>query len=180
MGFKNFSNIILLLFCFSCSSDFPVECEECGFNCLKGDEKKVENNNCQWFDDCAFNYYPNARIDTKQSSGIAPGDKNVFEFTSLTSAVEGIRPEVKNALIFETDPSIRTFWINGEDFKDLNVHFKRTCTCGNIAFTPAILGCIAGEQQAIGVWFMYGKATVQTPNGDEDVKFQARFDAVNF
>lgn len=176
MIIKKFLFFILLVSCLSCSNEPPVECEDCGFNCLKGDEKKVENNSCEWFDDCAFNYYPNARIDTKQSNGITAGDKNVFEFTSLTSAIEGIRPEVKNTLIFESEASIRTFWTKGEDFKDLNVQFKRTCVCGNISFSPARVGCIAGEQQALGVWFMYGKVSVQTPNGDEEIKFQARFD----
>ncbi|MGR3810815.1 hypothetical protein [Jiulongibacter sp. NS-SX5] len=170
----------ILFFLLSCGeNELPESCDNCGFQCLTGEEKKLINNGCLWYDDCSFNYYRNSNIDLSGESSIQDGDKNVFEFKTMDTEVAGIRPEIKNTLLFETDPLDKTFWVNGNDFKKLNVHFKRTCTCGNVELSPAKSGCIAGEEQAPGVWFMFGKAIVTTPNGDEEVAFEARFNRVN-
>ncbi len=174
------SNLYLfaILFCFSCVGDLPFECEECGFKCLEGDRKNIGTNNCSWFDDCGFLFYPDSRIDVTKSNGIGPGSNNIFEFKTTLFAIEGIRPEIVKTLIFESDPAIRTFELNGAGFKSLNVHFKQECVCGDVKLTPVEEGCIAGEQQATGIWFIYGKVMVNTPSGEEEMKFEARFDRI--
>lgn len=174
---SSFYFLIPIILLWACQGGSSLgDCEDCGFQCLDGGERNVVTNNCFLFDNCGFTYYPNSRIDTKESNGIAPGENNVFEFMVSNEAVEGIRQEITNSLIFETDATIRTFEINGKEFNSLNAHFKRETLNGNIDFVPARSGCIAGEEQASGVWFMYGKVQVPTQDGSEDMKFEARFD----
>lgn len=167
---------VLIPILISCRGNLPTACDDCGFQCLTNGEKNVVTNNCFLFDDCGFNYYLNSRIDITESNGFSDGNKKVFKLTTSNDAVEGIRLNLKNTLVFELDDEIRRFEYNGQDFNSLKVQFKRESGSNINGFDEVKIGCIAGEQQANGVWFVYGKVNVPNVDTDESVKFEARFE----
>lgn len=169
-------SVLLSIALFSCNPTLPIDCEDCGFQCLTNGESNVVTNNCFLYDDCGFKYYFNSRIDISEDKGFSEGQNKVFEFTTSNDEVAGIRASLKNTIIFEVDDNLRVFEYNGEDFNRLNVQFRRESSSGNIGYDEVKIGCIAGEQQANGVWFVYGKINVPNVQVEESLKFEARFE----
>jgi len=59
----------------------------------------------------------------------------------------------------------------------MNVHYKRVCYCTDVRFKAVTEGCIQGEMQADGTWFIQGhlKKIDSPENADIDIKFDAQF-----
>lgn len=172
---------LVFLFLVSCNDfSFPPQCDDCGFQCLEEGEPNVFTNNCPLGFTCDYNVYTNAKIDISEPNGIGEGRNNVFEIITFTEAVAGTTDDdVRRTTLFEIPASQRTFYVSSEDLSRTKANLKLECFfCPNPNFVPAGVGCIAGEQQASGIWFVYGKVNFPYSDGDEEVKFEARFDEV--
>lgn len=171
----------LVLFLIACNDfSFPPQCDDCGFQCLQEGERNIFTNNCPLGFTCEYNVYTNAKIDTSEPNGIGEGRNTVFEIITFTEAVAGTtNDDVRKTTIFEIPANQRTFYVSPEDLSKTRANLKNECFfCLNPNFVPADVGCIAGEQQASGIWFVYGKINFPYSDGNEEVKFEARFNEV--
>lgn len=171
---------IILLFLASCNNfSFPPQCDDCGFQCLQEGELNVFTNICPLGFTCEYNVYQNAKVDISKPSGIGKGRNTVFEMITFTEAVINIADDdVRRTMVFEIPAGQRTFYVSPGDLAKTNAFLKSECFCLNTDFVPAGVGCVAGEEQANGVWFLYGKISFPYSYGNEEVKFQARFNKV--
>ena len=170
----------IILFFFSCNNfSLPPQCEDCGFICLQEGELNVFTNICPLGFTCEYNVYTNAKVDISEPSGIGKGRNTVFEMITYTEGVINIADdEVRRTMVFEIPADQRTFYVSPGDLSKTNAFLKSECFCLNTDFVPAGIGCLAGEKQANGIWFLYGKIAFPYSYGNEEVKFEARFEEV--
>ncbi|MFB0946661.1 MAG: hypothetical protein QMB24_11030 [Spirosomataceae bacterium] len=172
--------ISIVLFIVACNDwSFPPKCDDCGFICLQEDELNVFTNRCPLGFTCEYNVYTDSKVDISEPSGISKGRNTVFEMITYTEAVaSNINDDIRRTMIFEIPTDQRTFYVSPEDLTKTRAHLKTECICPTTQFVSGELGCIAGEMQFDGVWFVYGKVSFTYPYGTEEMKFEARFDEV--
>jgi hypothetical protein len=180
MGRLVLSISFILLFIVACNSwSFPPKCDDCGFVCLQEGEINVFTNNCPLGFTCEYNVYPNSKVDLSEPSGVGKGRNTVFEMITYTEAVaNNTNDDIRKTMIFEIPADQRTFYVAPEGLTKTKAHLKTECLCLTTDFVSGELGCIAGEMQFDGVWFVYGKVSFSYPYGTEEMKFEARFDEV--
>lgn len=84
--------------------------------------------------------------------------------------------ELTHILVFEMDKDQNSFSIEEEAFENMEIYFKRICFCEFVAFYPVVSGCLQGEKQTDGTWFVQGDlATATTFGGSFDVRIDAQF-----
>jgi len=170
---------ILVLFIFqSCDKEVHIpSCENCSFTCLEMDESNVIGNECIENWDCNFTVSPQSKIDLYESEGKVDGKKNVFQMINSTEGSLSIADdEFTNILVFELDESQMSFSVEDSELKDLKVHFRRICHCYEVDFKAIKSGCMQGEIQTDGSWFVQGNLVVSYSYGDFEIKFEAQFE----
>lgn len=173
LGF--FLALILIQACNKDDEQIPT-CENCSFTCLDTNETDVISNDCinNW--ECTFKVTPQSKVDLGEYEGLASGDKNVFQMINSTQGDLGIADdEYTNILVFELDESQNSFSVEGNELKEMQVHFRRICFCSEVEFKEISSGCLQGEKQADGSWFVQGKINVSYSFGNNEVKFDAQF-----
>lgn len=151
-------------------------CENCDFTCLEINESNVITNNCLMNWECNFNVIPQSRVDLNEFEGLANGAKNAFQMIYSTQGDLAIADdEFKNILVFELAESQNSFSVEDAELEAMQVHFRRVCYCIETDFIPVTSGCIQGEKQLDGSWFIQGKLNLSYSFGDFDVKFDAQF-----
>lgn len=169
---------VIVLFCQSCDTedDLIPTCENCTFTCIRVGDTAVFSNICMANWDCQFNVLPNARIKIEETEGVAEGANTVFQMMNSTLGSAIIADdEVTTVLVFELDNSKTSFTAEGEELQLLNMHFNRICYCVERGFVPVKVGCVQGEKQPDGQWFVQGSVIASYSYGDLTVKFDARF-----
>lgn len=173
---KNAIFILSIFFCSCTKSDVP-QCENCEFDCLVEGEEDVITNTCLPNYNCSFKLLPNSEFDKDEFGGFANGSKTVFQMITETEGDEKIADdEFTNILIFEIDEKQESFQVSEEELKNVNVHFKKVCFCSEVRFIAASSGCLKGQRQSDGSWYIQGKLTIPYSYGDQVVKVDARFE----
>lgn len=169
---------LLFVVCQSCQKDdvkIPT-CENCAFTCINMNETGVLTNECIENWECHFKVLPNSKVDIDETQGVAGGDKNVFQMiTSTQGDVLIADDEFTHILVFELDSSQTSFSLQDDALNAVKAHFRRICFCSEIQFMDVNLGCLQGEQQPDGSWFIQGNLVVSYSFGDIDVQFDAQF-----
>lgn len=162
----------------ACNNDDVVipTCENCNFTCLDMIDNEVFTSNCRDNYDCMYRVFTQSEVDIEEEKGFKSGDKNVFLMETETEGEPNIADdEFKNTLVFELDESQNSFSVDGNALSDMNVYFKRTCFCTEVEFKPVATGCLQGEKQTDGTWFVQGNLTISYSWGDFEVKVDAQF-----
>jgi len=169
--------ILLALFIFSsCKKNEVPTCKNCNFDCLEANEHDVITNNCLANWECDFVVVPDSKVDVEEYLGFTSGAKNVFQMLKSTQGEEFIADdEFTDILVFELDDSQKSFSADNNELEKMNVHFKRVCFCSEVLFLPITTGCLQGEKQSNGSWFVQGKLTIPFSYGSEVVKLDAEF-----
>ncbi len=170
--------LLVLMTIQSCNKDEmqTPTCENCAFTCLDANEPDVISNGCLDNWDCQFKFTPQSSVDITKNEGLASGDKTVFQMINSTEgAVEIADDEFTNILVFELDESQSSFSVEGDELSTMNVHFRRVCFCVDRGFQAVTVGCMQGEKQPDGTWFVQGNLTVPFSFGDVAIKFDAQF-----
>lgn len=156
--------------------DIPT-CVNCDFNCLEENDSTVITNAC--FDDweCSFKVSPQSAVNLEEREGLGNGEKNVFQMISITQGAPNIADdEFTNILVFEIEESQTSFSIDDANLANSKVHFRRICYCvDGVEFKAPTSGCIQGERQSDGTWFVQGDLNIAYSFGDFDLKFDALF-----
>lgn len=166
---------LVLVLVQSCNKD-EANCENCNFTCLDMNETDVISNDCidNW--DCNFKVTPESKVDVNDPSGVSSGDKNVFQMVNETDGLlEYIDDEVTNILVFELDESQNSFSVEDSELEDMQVRFKRICFCPEGVFREVTSGCLQGEKQSDGTWFVQGNLNLLLSHGNEEIKVDAQF-----
>jgi hypothetical protein len=162
----------------SCKKDevkIPT-CESCVFTCIDMNETDALTNDCIENWECHFKVLPQSKVDIDETHGVASGDKNVFQMINSTQGDALIADdEFTHILVFELDSSQTSFSLDGDALKLAKSHFRRFCFCSETQFMDVNLGCLQGEQQPDGSWFVQGNLIVSYSFGSIDVKFDAQF-----
>jgi len=159
----------------SCSEDIST-CENCDFTCLEEDEPNVLNRDCKDNWTCEFKILPDSKVDTREPRGVADGNKNVFQLISRTEGSPGIADdETSVTIVFELNKNQSSFSVEGNDLKNMKVHYKKSCYCPEVIFLEATSGCIQGEEQADGSWFIQGRIRITNSDIIIEEKFEERF-----
>lgn len=173
--FLSLLTLILLQSCQQDEAQIPT-CEGCEFTCLAANDPDVVTNACLDNWDCQFKFTPLSRVDTTHSQGLGSGNKTVFQMINSTEgSAEIADDEFTHILVFELDESQQSFSVEGDELSDLNVHFQRICFCIDRGFQAVTVGCMQGEKQPDGTWFVQGNLSVPFSFGDIEVKFDAQF-----
>ncbi len=152
-------NVILFMFSFllllsSCNKDKVETCEDCNFTCLDGVEPDVYTNECRTGWTCSFKVFEQSKISTDEAQGVVSGDKTVFQMIRSTDGSPDIEDdEFTEILVFQLDSSQESFSEEASELT-LRVHFKQVCFCPSVVFNPIFDGCLQGEKQADGTWFV--------------------------
>jgi hypothetical protein len=169
----------LAIFAFhACSKDEepPSTCEHCEFTCLDTIDSDVITNDCLPNWECSFAVHSQSRVDINEFHGLASGDKNVFLLYNYTEGDPGIADdETAISLVFELDKSQNSFTAKDNDLKLMQVHFQRFCYCSEVDFKQVSLGCIQGERQSDGTWFIQGNLFIFYSFGEIHLKFYTQF-----
>lgn len=162
----------VLLFFQACSkSDNKVDiptCDDCEFTCI-GEDNGLEiwTNDCRDNWTCEFEVLTNSRIATDETFGIGDGDNTVFRMVASTQGDLAIADdEFTSILVFELDSGQESFSLEGDALLDMNVQHLLSCFCPNVAFRPAASGCLQGERQDDGSWFVQSNLTFNDLNFD--------------
>jgi len=160
----------------SCDKE-PVEtCENCNFTCIDANETDVITNACidNW--ECTFRVTDQSQIDLTEYEGRGSGVKNVFQMITFTQEDTMIADdEYNNILVFELDENQNSFSVEDSDLAHMNVHYRRVCFCSETDFIAVNSGCLQGEKQSDGTWFVQGKLNVSYSFGNVEVKVDAQF-----
>lgn len=163
--------LISILFLFSsCNKDKIATCQDCDFTCLDGIDTNVYTNECRDNWTCSFNLLEQSKISTEEGQGVVSGDKTVFQMIRSTEGDPMIADdEFTEILVFEIPSSQERF---SEDASELSlqVNFKRVCFCANVMFNPIVEGCLQGEKQEDGTWFVQAYL-----DGDVEFGIDAQF-----
>ena len=173
--FLSLLTLVLLQSCNKDDAQTPT-CENCHFTCLDANEPDVISNSCLDNWDCNFKFIPQSSVDITDYEGLASGDKTVFQMVNSTEGSAQIADdEFTNILVFELDESQLSFSVEGDELSTMNVHFRRVCFCVDRGFQAVTVGCMQGEKQPDGTWFIQGNLTIPFSFGDIEVKFDAQF-----
>ncbi len=156
--------------------DSIATCDNCDFTCLDVNVDSVMTNDCidNW--ECDFSVTPNSEVDLEDVYGIKVGDKNVFQMINSTQGSLMIADdEFTNILIFELKESQNSFSVEDAELTKMNVHYRVACYCTETEFKDVTSGCLQGEKQSDGTWFIQGDLIVPYTYGDTEVKFDAMF-----
>lgn len=161
----------------SCSKKEIPTCENCSFTCIAEEETDVLTNDCidNW--QCTFKVIPQSQVAINEGQGVGSGDKNVFQMHNSTQGHEAIADdELVNILVFELDESQNSFSVEDKDLAEMQVHYITICFCLDVEFKPVTSGCLQGEKQADGTWWVAGNLNATSTVGDVEVKFEAQFE----
>jgi len=157
--------------------DDPIAtCENCNFTCLDANEPDVITNDCinNW--ECSFKLTPQSKVELSNYDGLASGDKNVFQMINSTEGDLMIADdEYTNFLVFELEESQDSFSVTDTEMEAMQVHYKVLCFCSEVEFKSVTSGCMQGEKQSDGTWFIQGNLIVSYDFGDVEVKVDAKF-----
>jgi hypothetical protein len=166
---------LLLFSCDDKTVTIPT-CDDCNFTCLEANEADVITNACLDNYECTFSITPQSNVDPDEQEGVSSGDKNVFQMINDTEGSAAIADdEFTNILVFELDESQDSFSAEDNDLTGMQVHYRRICYCGETEFKAVNSGCLQGEKQADGSWFIQGNLNVAYGFGNIDVKLEAQF-----
>ncbi len=147
---------ILLIFS-SCDKDKIPSCPDCDFTCLDEGELNVYTNDCRDNWECSFNIKSQSKVDLAEGLGVSSGTNNVFQMIRSTEGEEIIADdEFTEILVFELEESQNSFSFENEELQNMEIHFKRVCFCPTVDFNPITMGCLQGEKQEDGSWFVQG------------------------
>ena len=166
---------ILFVACNKNEIQIPT-CENCNFTCLEINETDILTNNCinNW--ECNFKIAPKSKVDLSKIDGLTLGDKIVFQMFKSTEGNIGVADdEIYEILVFEIDKNQNSFSVRDEELENMAVNFRRICYCTEVEFKNIISGCMQGEKQSDGTWFIQGNLNVLYSFGNEEVKFDAKF-----
>lgn len=170
-----FAPLVFICLIASCINSVPV-CENCEFTCLDGTESDILTNDCLTDYECTFKILGDSEINIEESSGIGDGNKTVFEMITHT---EGspliIDDEFTNTFIFELDASQESFSVENEELEAMNAHSRRICFCPNHDFYKLTQGCMQGEKQDDGTWFIQADLIQPEELGEVELKFELQF-----
>jgi len=154
--FLLFSILVIFSSCDKENDTVPT-CEDCNFTCLDQSEPNVYSNECQDNWECGFKVFSQSAIDLNENLGVVNGDKNVFQMVRSTEGDDAIADdEFTNILVFDLDESQNSFSVDDGDLANMNVHYRTFCFCSTVDFRPVTIGCLQGEKQADGTWFVQG------------------------
>lgn len=163
---------------FSCDDEtlkIPT-CDNCSFTCLDANEADIVTNTCPDNYQCTFSIIPQSKVNTNEQEGRSGGDKNVFQMILDTEGSTGVADdEFTNILVFELDESQSSFSAEGNELAGLKTHYRRICYCLETEFQAINSGCLQGEKQADGSWYIQGNLTVVYSFGNIEVKVEALF-----
>ena len=146
------------------------------FTCLDVNEDDVFTINCLDNWECEFKVLPESKVDIDEYYGLTNGTKNAFQMINSTQGDLAIADdEFTNILVFELEESQNSFSVMDSELEDMQVHFQRICFCAEVDFIPITSGCMEGEKQSDGPWFIQGSLNVSYSFGDFDIKFDAQF-----
>ena len=152
-------------------------CENCSFTCLDSNETDVITNGCinNW--ECNFVVTPQSKVDITEYEGLGSGAKNVFQMINSTQGDVSIADdEFTTILVFELADSQDSFAVEDSELENMKVHFRRVCHCvEGVEFSAITTGCIEGEKQADGTWFIQGNLHILYSFGEVAIKFEAQF-----
>jgi hypothetical protein len=165
----------------SCSEDELMNssvptCEQCNFNCLDRNDTDIVTNDCLDNWTCIFQVSAESKVDLNEAEGKAVGNNRVFQMMNRTEGSPMISDdEFENILVFELAENQNSFAVEAADLADMNVHFRRLCFCADTEFQAVTAGCLQGEKQADGTWFVQGNLVIPYSWGDFEVKLEASF-----
>lgn len=163
---------------FSCDDetvDIPT-CDDCNFTCLGANEADVITNACLDNYECTFSVTPQSKVDTDEREGRSGGDKNVFQMINETEGSVAIADdEFTDILVFELDETQDSFSVEDNELTGMKTHYRRICYCGETEFKAVSSGCLQGEKQTDGSWFIQGNLNVVYGFGNIEVKLEAQF-----
>ena len=171
--------LIINLILISCKKEkSKIEtCADCNFTCVDENDVDVITNNCLPNWECSFQIFENSTIDTEEYEGYTSGNKRIFQMIKHTNGSEQIADdEFTDIVIFELDKNQTSFSAEDADLRLMNAHFKTVCFCSDVWFKPIIKGCLQGEKQEDGTWFIQGNLTTINYNVEEwkiDAKFSS-------
>lgn len=173
-----FGYLLPALLFVSCNENEPQipTCENCKFTCLEENETDILTNDCinNW--ECNFKVVPKSKVDLSKNEGLASGDKNVFQMFKSTKGNMGVADdEISEILVFEINKNQNSFSVKDEELENMSVNFRTICYCKEVQFKKIISGCMQGEKQSDGTWFIQGNLNVPYSFGNKEVKFEAKF-----
>ncbi|MEZ4911093.1 MAG: hypothetical protein R2774_09540 [Saprospiraceae bacterium] len=166
---------ILFVACNKNETQIPT-CENCNFTCLEINEPGILTNNCinNW--ECNFKVVPKSKVDLSKHDGLALGDKIVFQMIKSTQGIKEVADdEISEILVFEIDENQNSFSVSDEELENMAVSFRRICYCPEVEFKRIISGCMQGEKQSDGTWFIQGNLNLHYSSGPKEIKFDAKF-----
>lgn len=173
--FVLFITLVLIQACNKEDERIPA-CENCNFTCLDMNETDVITNDCMNDWECVFKVIPQSKVDISENQGQINGDKIVFQMINDTQGDSGIADdEITDIVVFELDESQNSFSVQDSELEAMNVHFRRVCYCNETEFKAVTSGCIQGEKQLDGTWFVQSKLNVPFSGRIIEVKFDAQF-----
>jgi hypothetical protein len=155
--------------------DIPT-CDDCNFTCLDANAVDVITNACLDNWQCTFSVNPQSKVNTNEQEGLSGGNRNVFQMINNTQgAVDIADDEFTNILVFELDETQNSFSAEDNELEAMKVHYRRICFCSETEFKAVNSGCLQGEKQADGSWFIQGNLNVAYGFGIIEVKIDAQF-----
>jgi len=160
----------------ACSKDDIASCENCAFSCLESEEEGIITNLCLDNHECSFEYFKDSRIDLDEFQGLGNGDDIVFQMTYSTEGDPIIADdEYTKILVFQIGDDQDSFSADDDDLKLLNVHFRSICFCADTEWKEIDSGCLQGEKQDDGTWYIQGFLAINYSWGSFDEKLEAQF-----
>lgn len=148
-------SILLILSACKKEEDKVPTCEDCNFTCLGQSEPNVYTNDCQDNWTCSFKVFSASSIDLDENLGVVSGNKNVFQMIRSTEGDPMIADdEYTNVLVFDLAEDQNSFSVEDSDLAMMRVHYRSLCFCSEVDFKPVTTGCLQGEKQADGSWFV--------------------------
>ena len=158
---KNYHILLLyILFFLTACNNEPIKvmtCEDCNFTCVAPNQTNIITNGCidNW--ECTFEVLSDSNVDLDQIFGTSNGNKVVFKMVRSTEgSVEIIDDEFTDILVFELDDSQNSFSVEDIELSNMRVYYRRICFCTDTAFKPITSGCLQGEKQVDGTWYVQG------------------------
>ena len=165
----------LILSCDDETVDIPT-CDDCNFTCLDANAADVITNACLDNYECTFTVTPQSKVNTNEQEGLSGGDRNVFQMINATQGAEEIADdEFTDILVFELDETQNSFSAEDNELEAMKVHYRRICFCSETEFKAVDSGCLQGEKQTDGSWFIQGNLNVAYGFGTIEVKLEAQF-----
>lgn len=176
----NYRILILLCSLFllqSCKDEMMLpSCDDCDFTCIDDlTNSDILTIACKDNWTCEYTVSPESEVNLDEYEGIGSGNKIVFQVkTSTVGEVNIIDDEITDIVVFELNASQTSFSVEGDQLADMEVHAVKYCFCPSQFIRP-ISGCIQGEMQADGTWYVQGNLTFEGFDGTTAVLFDSTF-----